>query len=242
MGQKTVLFLLFRLFAQTIYNGFVTPLFYLCLFFFFQICDYSNRNLTAIPLDLPLNTTKLILSYNKIDIYPNSIGVLNKYTNLSELYLNHNNISDLPGHMFHKLTKLKVLNIANNIISRIEPKAFEGLGSLQDLDLCHNQINYLHPEVFANLSSLKNLTLRENKLRTLKEGTLNLFRLTSINLQDNPWNCTCKLLSLQKRVKDTNVTLGKSLFFTLAYSEQICSSYCYFCIFSVFVLTLLQSR
>ncbi|XP_058879529.1 leucine-rich repeat-containing protein 19-like [Acipenser ruthenus] len=182
-----------------------------------DICDYSNRNLTAIPLDLPLNTTKLILSYNKIDIYPNSTGVLNKYTNLSELYLNHNNISDLPGHMFHKLSKLKVLNIANNIISRIEPKAFEGLGSLQDLDLCHNQINYLHPEVFANLSSLKNLTLRGNKLRTLKEGTLNLFRLTSINLQDNPWNCTCKLLSLQKRVKDTNVTLAN-------YNKTTCES------------------
>ncbi|XP_041103870.1 leucine-rich repeat-containing protein 19-like [Polyodon spathula] len=182
-----------------------------------EIGDYRNRNLTAIPPDLPLNTTKLILSYNKIDIHPKSIGELNKYTNLSELYLNHNNISDLPGHMFHNLSKLKVLDIANNIISRIEPKAFKGLGSLQDLYLCHNQINTLHPEVFANLSSLKNLTLCGNKLRTLKEGTLNLFRLKSINLQDNPWNCTCKLLSLQKRVKDTNITLAN-------YNKTTCES------------------
>ncbi|MBN3281908.1 LRC19 protein, partial [Polyodon spathula] len=187
------------------------------MFFIFQIRDYSNRNLTAIPLDLPLNTTKLILSYNNIDIQPKSIGDLNKYTNLSELYLNHNNISDLPGHMFHNLSKLKVLDIANNIISRIEPKAFKGLGSLQDLYLCHNQIKSLHPEVFANLSSLKNLTLCGNKLQTLKEGTLNLFRLKSINLQDNPWNCTCKLLSLQRRVKDTNVTLAN-------YNKTTCDS------------------
>ncbi|KAK1174567.1 hypothetical protein AOXY_G2082 [Acipenser oxyrinchus oxyrinchus] len=73
-----------------------------------DICDYSNRNLTAIPLDLPLNTTKLILSYNKIDIDPNST-------------------------------------------------------------------------------------------------------------EDNPWNCTCKLLSLQKRVKDTNVTLAN-------YNKTTCES------------------
>ncbi|XP_015217983.1 leucine-rich repeat-containing protein 19-like isoform X2 [Lepisosteus oculatus] len=169
--------------------------------------DSSNGTLTSIPDKDFWNITKLNVSYNNIVIKIQDIETLKKYSKLTELYLNNNNISALPGHVFDSLSELKILNIAYNSISRIEPKAFTGLDKLQELYLCHNQLRSLKAEVFANLTSLKILSLQGNRLESLEEGTFTTLQQATVNLEDNPWNCTCKLIGQLRQLKKHTVKI-----------------------------------
>ncbi|KAG7477144.1 hypothetical protein MATL_G00091040 [Megalops atlanticus] len=120
-----------------------------------------------------MNITKLTLSYNLIEISEADIATLKNYTKLTELYLDNNIMTVLPGHTFNSLSRLKILSVSGNNISRVEPRAFAGLGRLKKLDLSHNAIRSLAPGVFANLSSLESLSLQGNGLQSLEsEGAI----------------------------------------------------------------------
>ena len=74
--------------------------------------DCSNRGLTIVPQDLPLNTSRLDLSYN--------------------------NISHLGASSFKYLRKLIVLNITNARVQNPSELAFDGLYDLEELCLVYN--------------------------------------------------------------------------------------------------------
>ncbi|XP_066567082.1 leucine-rich repeat-containing protein 19 isoform X1 [Amia ocellicauda] len=196
---------------------------------------YGNESILT---NIPLNMTKLNMSYNNLDF--ENLQNLKNYTNLKELYLSNNSIKHLPGHGFDALSQLRVLNISNNIISVIEPKAFKGLDNLEELNLSHNQIESLDAEDFVNLSRLRYLSLQGNKIQFLNEGVIKSLNRTglNVNLADNPWNCTCRLLmqlnylkTSEQKMENKNKTIcaspnelkGKRIW-TLLNNATLCSS------------------
>ncbi|XP_036385967.1 leucine-rich repeat-containing protein 19-like [Megalops cyprinoides] len=161
--------------------------------------DLSNKTLQHIPPDFPSNITKLTLSYNLINISEANIVTLKNYTKLTDLYLDNNIMTILPGHTFNSLSRLRILSVSGNKISRVEPRAFAGLGRLKKLDLSQNAIRSLPPGVFANLSSLESLSLQGNSLQSLESDIVtDLVKLKHIDLMDNPWNCSYAFLQLIK--------------------------------------------
>ncbi|XP_062456196.1 leucine-rich repeat-containing protein 19 [Rhea pennata] len=169
------------------------------------ICKESGKNLHTIPANLCQNVTKLSLKNNKITLNDSDKKVLQRLTNLTELYLNENVITVLYNNSFCKLTKLTILDISHNHIITVHQAAFVGLNQLTKLNLFHNNITQLDSDVFTSLKSLKVLNLQDNLLKSFHIKSS--FKLITIILAGNPWNCSCDLLDLQKWLTTSSVTM-----------------------------------
>ncbi|XP_042305782.1 leucine-rich repeat-containing protein 19 [Sceloporus undulatus] len=161
---------------------------------------------TFSPLPDPnKNLSVLHLSYKNITLNENEITGLHKYINTKELYLNNNTIAVLRNYSFDGLSELAILDLSNNFITTVEQAAFAGLNKLTALYLQNNNIAQIDSNVFTLLGSLKILNLQKNRLANFDiKVSLNLI---SIALSENPWNCSCGLLSLQDWLNNTNVTM-----------------------------------
>uniref|UniRef100_A0A493TGA7 Leucine rich repeat containing 19 n=1 Tax=Anas platyrhynchos platyrhynchos TaxID=8840 RepID=A0A493TGA7_ANAPP len=168
-------------------------------------CNDSGKNLSRIPTDLLPNVTILSLKNNKITLKDNGKDILQRLTNLTELYLNENMITVLCNNSFYNLTKLIILDISNNLISIVHPAAFAGLNQLSVLNLSYNRITQLDSDVFSSLKSLRVLNLQNNFLKSFHIKSS--FKLATITLAGNPWNCSCDLLDLQICLTASNVTM-----------------------------------
>ncbi|XP_058798231.1 protein slit isoform X2 [Phymastichus coffea] len=131
--------------------------------------DCSNENLTAIPKDLPIYTSTLLLKNNAIEKIK-------------------------AENIFEKLPELQHLDLRGNRISRIEAGAFEGANKLTDLLLSDNKLREVHTKMFGGLTSLKSLNLHGNAITCMMQASFdNLPHLHSINVQGNPLSCNCHL-------------------------------------------------
>ncbi|XP_072445114.1 leucine-rich repeat-containing protein 19-like [Chiloscyllium punctatum] len=103
-------------------------------------CDYSGKNLSSIPHDLPANTTKLKLMNNKISLTPHDIQILSNLTQLKELYLGYNLICNLISGAFNNFKKLAILELHNNCLTHVDRDVLQPL-NLSCLTLYGNQWN-----------------------------------------------------------------------------------------------------
>ncbi|KAJ8350085.1 hypothetical protein SKAU_G00252150 [Synaphobranchus kaupii] len=88
------------------------------------------------------------------------------------------------------------LVLTGNMIQRLLQYDFVVYESLELLNLANNQIDYVDNETFLSLDQLKRLYL--NAVSNLLDQ-LNL--LEKIYLEDNPWDCSCDLVSLKQWVE-----------------------------------------
>jgi len=102
--------------------------------------------------------TKLDISSMQLVALSPSISI---YSNITELYLQNNNLTRLPVELFRSLTKLKLL------------------------DLSCNKIHFLQPEI-CHLLQLRELNLNWNLLRELPFELGKLFRLEKLLVEGNP--------------------------------------------------------
>ncbi|KAK7893348.1 hypothetical protein WMY93_022500 [Mugilogobius chulae] len=137
----------------------------------------------------------LNLANNRIDYIDNETFL--SLSSLKKLYLNGNRIEKLFSTMFVGLHNLEFLYLEYNLIKEIAPGTFNPLPNLKLLSLNNNLLSSLPPQIFRNVP-LNKLNLRKNLLMHLP-----------IYLEDNPWDCSCDLLSLKQWVetlkKDTVV-------------------------------------
>ncbi|XP_008417750.1 SLIT and NTRK-like protein 4 isoform X1 [Poecilia reticulata] len=181
--------------------------------------ERSIRNLADLN-SKPPNAKKLHLSGNYIrDISPtdfqgfegldllhlgsNQIAVVQKgvfanLTNLRRLYLNGNQLEQLHPEMFLGLTNLQYLYLEYNAIKEILASTFDSMPNLQLLYLNNNVLRSLPAYIFAGVP-LARLNLKNNHFMTLPvSGVLdNLRSLTQIDLEGNPWECSCDLVALK---------------------------------------------
>uniref|UniRef100_A0A803XWQ8 Leucine rich repeat containing 19 n=1 Tax=Meleagris gallopavo TaxID=9103 RepID=A0A803XWQ8_MELGA len=188
------------------FNGHLCCILIVDTIFFLQvICDESGKNLSSIPTNLLQNVTKLNLKNNKITLKHNDKNILIRLPNLTELYLNENMITLLYNNSFYSLTKLVILDISNNYINTVDQAAFAGLYQLIVLNLSYNRITQLDSDIFSSLKNLRVLNLQNNLLESFHIKPS--FKLTTITLNGNPWNCSCSLLDLQIWLTASNVTM-----------------------------------
>ncbi|KAM6174577.1 platelet glycoprotein Ib alpha chain [Erethizon dorsatum] len=141
----------------------------------------ENMNLKGLPADLQEDATILHLGKNLLVTF--SMASLVNFTHLTELYLDHTELTRLQ--IGDVLPSLKTLDISHNKLKSL-PFLGKALPALNTLDVSSNQLTSLSPDAFAGLSQLHELYLQDNKLKTLPPGLLaSTFQLKKLNLANN---------------------------------------------------------
>ncbi|KAK3596963.1 hypothetical protein CHS0354_033621 [Potamilus streckersoni] len=123
-----------------------------------QVLDYRHYSLTDVPGD-----------------------VFNFERTLEELYVDSNQIQDLPRELFY-CHGLRKLSISDNEITNIPP-AISSLVSLEELDLSKNGIIDI-PESIKSCKYLQSIDASVNPLGKLPDGFTQLLNLTQLYLND----------------------------------------------------------
>lgn len=142
----------------------------------------------------------LNLANNQIDYIDNETFL--SLSNLKKLQLNGNRIEKISATMFLGLHNLEYLYLEYNVIKEIEAGSFNPLTNLRLLFLNNNLLNTLPAQIFRNVP-LVMLNLRKNVFTHLPVSNAleQLSFLEQIYLEDNPWDCTCDLVSLKQWVE-----------------------------------------
>lgn len=136
-------------------------------------CDnrkFKNENFRVEVL--PAVTSLLDLSWNEFEIVPVFTG-----SDLTNLDLSHNVITELDDNDFLKVSNLKELNLSWNKISALSISAFASLQNLLKLDLSRNWLRNITPNVFSSLQSMTHLILSRNRFlnETFSAENVDLF-------------------------------------------------------------------
>lgn len=136
-------------------------------------------------------------------------GAFNGLRSLKRLHLNNNNLEVIKEDTFAGLESLEYLQADYNYISAIEPGALSKLNKLKVLILNDNLLLSLPPNIFRFVL-LTHLDLRGNRLKTLPfAGVLeHIGGIMEIQLEENPWNCTCDLIPLKSWLDTISVFVG----------------------------------
>ncbi|KAI4501063.1 hypothetical protein M0802_003866 [Mischocyttarus mexicanus] len=127
--------------------------------FSFQSFKTNNTLLTREHLKGISNVKELILSYNNLSNI--SIDFFVDFSELEKLDLSHNNLTQL-NDIFNATPHLKYLDLNKNNIYSMSPTLFYKLEELEHLDLGYNRLRNIHGSTFNKQESLKSLSLKAN--------------------------------------------------------------------------------
>lgn len=173
----------------------------------------DNRHLRSLAEDTFHGLSRL----NALHLYkcglsslPNDI--FQGLRNLQYLYLQDNHLKFLPDDIFMDLHNLSHLFLHGNHLWSLNQNTFRGLRALDRLLLHQNQIEWVDRLAFHDLKRLSTLYLFNNSLVQLSGQCLDMLPgLEYLRLNDNPWSCDCKAVSLWewlKRFRGSTSTVG----------------------------------
>ena len=114
----------------------------------------------------------LYLQYNNIMDLPSTL--FEGLETLVYLFLDANNITVIKQGLFEALPYLKVLNISFNFISKIEHNGFSNLKGLKQLYLQFNQLGHFKSDLVEPLMNLKYFNASQNKIQSVEVSESNL--------------------------------------------------------------------
>ncbi|XP_075805886.1 SLIT and NTRK-like protein 6 [Microtus pennsylvanicus] len=139
----------------------------------------------------------LHLGNNRIEVLEE--GSFMNLTRLQKLYLNGNHLTKLNKGMFLGLHSLEYLYLEYNAVKEILPGTFNTMPKLKVLYLNNNLLQVLPPHIFLGVP-LTRVNLKTNQFTHLPVSNIldDLDSLVQIDLEDNPWDCSCDLVGLQQ--------------------------------------------
>ncbi|XP_030287852.1 toll-like receptor 3 [Sparus aurata] len=164
-----------------------------------------NRDLTAVPDDIPRNVTSIDLSTNQIlKITDTDLRCLSK---LMYMQVTFNSISHIDDGAFVDLIELRTLSMLKNELTNLTDNIFKGLRKLVTLTLSSNRISYISPVAFQSLVSIQSVELNNNRLHRITNITpiLKLPTLHKLSISCN------KLTSFRSDDMHLNVSNLRSL-------------------------------
>ncbi|XP_069024940.1 toll-like receptor 13 [Embiotoca jacksoni] len=158
----------------------------------------NDRDLTAIPHDIPKNASSLDLNSNRIpQINRTDLSGLSK---LVYFQMQLNSLLQIDDGAFSDLAELTYLVVSYNLLTNLSDDVFQGLSKLACLSLTHNRISCISPLAFRPLVSLQIVELSDNDLHrladivpilcllTLRELEVGMNRFPSFDSDDLPLN------------------------------------------------------
>lgn len=170
----------------------------------FNIFDAAFQGARIKTLDLAFNRLSTIIpevmnpigeTLTSINMVGNQIrgfpyGTFERLTNLEELYLDRNPLTELRDESFLTLTNLRILSMANCQLSRLNGVMFYDFVNMHTLRLNDNEIEMLPEGAFHNMTSLEVLYIGNNRLGFLNAtqfgGSMSSIRI--INAPSNRIN------------------------------------------------------
>ncbi|XP_060047565.1 SLIT and NTRK-like protein 6 isoform X2 [Erinaceus europaeus] len=148
----------------------------------------------------------LHLGNNRIEVLEE--GSFLNLTRLQKLYLNGNHLTKLSGGMFLGLHSLEYLYLEYNAVKEILPGTFNQMPKLKVLYLNNNLLQVLPPHIFSGVP-LTRINLKTNQFSHLPVSNIldDLDVLTQIDLEDNPWDCSCDLVGLQQWIQKLRIVV-----------------------------------
>ncbi|KAI4501056.1 hypothetical protein M0802_003859 [Mischocyttarus mexicanus] len=132
--------------------------------FSFQSFKTKNTLLTRQHLKGISNVKELVLSYNNLSNI--SIDFFVDFPKLEKLDLSHNNLTQL-NDIFNATPHLKYLDLNKNNIYSHSSTLFYKLENLEHLDLGYNRLEKIQESTFDKQVSLKSLNIKANKMNFL---------------------------------------------------------------------------
>nr|XP_033805965.1 SLIT and NTRK-like protein 6 [Geotrypetes seraphini] len=148
----------------------------------------------------------LHLGNNRIEVIEE--GSFLNFTRLQKLYLNGNHLTKINGNLFLGLQILEYLYLEYNLIKEILPGTFSIMPKLKVLYLNNNRLQILPPHIFSGVP-LARLNLKSNQFSHLPVSNVldELDLLIQIELEDNPWDCTCDLIGFKQWIQKFSKTI-----------------------------------
>ncbi|XP_078683648.1 uncharacterized protein LOC144917446 isoform X1 [Branchiostoma floridae x Branchiostoma belcheri] len=145
----------------------------------------QGPNITAVPRDVPKNTTVLVIGFTPIKMLRK--GDFVDLPDLKRLQIWWNlNLTAVEVGTFDNLPTITELLIFNNSIPMFRPGMLRGLDQLTRFDGNHNHLVTVPAGVFTNHSTLQFIDLSWNNITYLEPGSLvGLHNLTTLELHNN---------------------------------------------------------
>ncbi|XP_053551711.1 leucine-rich repeat neuronal protein 1-like [Bombina bombina] len=146
--------------------------------------DCNDLLLTHVPENLSTDTQVLLLQSNKIS----HLGLeLQELVNLTELDLSQNHFQSIEDLGVSNLLHLITLYLEENQLTELPDNCLKELESLEELYINHNQISYIGPRAFSGLGRLLRLHLNANRLRLIDASWFeDLPNLEILMIGENP--------------------------------------------------------